>query len=317
MATYSPQTKAVFEILSSQPIAYHPLLAKMLGGVTCGVLMSQLLYWNGKQRDKNGWIKKTVAELREETSLTENEQEGARGKLLALGVIEYTRKGLPAMPHYRINYERLAELAVSYTNPSQLAENSLTSETIPDGDLLAENRLTNTKITSETTPNITAPQADAGKSSEEFLEYKIPDPVLPNTSEPSEPADYLQNVFNRKRAAARENELKTAIKDKVKNEAHRAACLVFADEFPDCIFDFGEWIGRKGENIEKFITHFEGDNPRLKRAVELNKKAAKDNPMFLARSPVMLVRYLDAARGNTSKSPATKFEINGFAFEGL
>lgn len=268
MATYSEETKMLIQILSSSPLAYHPLLAKIFGGVKCGVMLSQLLYWHGKQANKEGWILKTVAEFAEETALTEREQETARASLIETGAISYKRMGVPAMPHYRVNHAAMIDYALK-NKDDQLGQNALSSQYGSNGDLLAQNVLTNnTENTQKTTPGAVTP----GK------------------------ADYLQDLFNRKKAQAVLTTLNKTIDQRVKNEHHKDACLAFAKEFPDCIFDFGEWIGQKGANIEKFIIHFRGDKDVLKQAAELNRKAAKENPMFAARSPVMLVPYLDAAR---------------------
>ena len=94
-------------VLCDRPIAYHPMLARALGGVTTGVFLSQLLYWSGKGHDPTGWIYKTQAEWEQETGLTRLEQETARKHLRDAGVLEEKREGLPARLFYRVDFSAL------------------------------------------------------------------------------------------------------------------------------------------------------------------------------------------------------------------
>jgi hypothetical protein len=54
---------AIDAILYDQPIAYHPIIARAVGSVTAGVLLSQLLYWTPRSRGAEGWIWKTQPEI--------------------------------------------------------------------------------------------------------------------------------------------------------------------------------------------------------------------------------------------------------------
>ena len=40
--------EAVIKLLGDRPVAYHPILARVLRGVNEAVFVSQLLYWYGK-----------------------------------------------------------------------------------------------------------------------------------------------------------------------------------------------------------------------------------------------------------------------------
>ena len=64
-------------------IAYNPDIAILMGNdVDSALLLSQLLYWRGKQQDKKtGWIRKSQSEIWAETGLTRSRQEGARKRL--------------------------------------------------------------------------------------------------------------------------------------------------------------------------------------------------------------------------------------------
>ncbi|EDS5484522.1 hypothetical protein JHG98_001168 [Salmonella enterica] len=106
--------------LLDRPIAYNPAFAKLKAGkVKAGpvaaVFLSQMVYWHNRM--EGGWMYKTQADISSETALTRDEQETARKRLVALGVLEEARRGVPATMHYRINPERLEALLLETTKP--------------------------------------------------------------------------------------------------------------------------------------------------------------------------------------------------------
>ncbi|AQL48449.1 hypothetical protein AZ965_004443 [Salmonella enterica subsp. enterica serovar 4,[5],12:i:-] len=106
--------------LLDRPIAYNPAFAKLKAGkVKAGpvaaVFLSQLVYWHNRM--DGGWMYKTQADIASETALTRDEQETARKRLVALGVLEEARRGVPATMHYRINTERLEALLLETAKP--------------------------------------------------------------------------------------------------------------------------------------------------------------------------------------------------------
>lgn len=102
-------TKTTIAFLSDRPIAYHPILAKMLGSVTAALFLSQLLYWRGKGWDED-WIWKTQSEMFNETGLTRYEQETARRKLRDLKILQEERRGIPAKMYFRVDLIILEKL---------------------------------------------------------------------------------------------------------------------------------------------------------------------------------------------------------------
>ncbi|MEE3649484.1 MULTISPECIES: hypothetical protein [unclassified Brenneria] len=99
--------------LLSRPIAYQPAFAdlqegKIRSGTVGAVFLSQMVYWHNKMG--GNWFYKTREEITAETFLSRNEQETARKRLVALGVLEEQRKGVPGKIHYRVNAERLEHL---------------------------------------------------------------------------------------------------------------------------------------------------------------------------------------------------------------
>ncbi|MES2461137.1 MAG: hypothetical protein V4671_11185, partial [Armatimonadota bacterium] len=99
-------------------IAYKASLAHAVGSSLAGLLLSQFWYWTnhlgaeGEERD--GWFFKGRDEIFEETALTRYEQEGARKRLIQLGVLEEERRGVPARLWFRLNKDRLYELLHEY-----------------------------------------------------------------------------------------------------------------------------------------------------------------------------------------------------------
>src|SRR5215218_6923872 len=96
------QYELMKELLSDRPIAFHPMLSRILGGVNEALIFQQLAYWTGKGSDPV-WVYKTRAEFFEETTLTRPQQERARANLRRLGVITEERRDIPAKLYFRVN----------------------------------------------------------------------------------------------------------------------------------------------------------------------------------------------------------------------
>jgi hypothetical protein len=88
-----------------RPIAYYPKLRRITGSTTATIFLCQLIYWSGKQKDPDGWIYKTAAEIEEETGLSEKEQRTARQHLKQRGLIEERYARLEHRMYYRVILE--------------------------------------------------------------------------------------------------------------------------------------------------------------------------------------------------------------------
>jgi hypothetical protein len=100
-------------LLSDRPIAFHPTLARAFGGINEALFFQQIAYWSDKGADPE-WIYKTQADLEEETALARTQQENARRKLRALGVLEEQKRGVPARLYYRVNWVAVFALLESF-----------------------------------------------------------------------------------------------------------------------------------------------------------------------------------------------------------
>ena len=100
-------------LLSDRPLAFHPQLARVLGGINEALLFQQLAYWSDKGSDPE-WIYKTQRDIQQEITLTRTQQENARKKLRSLGVIEEDKRGVPAKLYFRVIWDRVYELLEDY-----------------------------------------------------------------------------------------------------------------------------------------------------------------------------------------------------------
>jgi len=96
-------------LLSDRPIAFHPHMARVLGGINEALLFQQLAYWSDKGADPE-WIYKTQKDIELETTLTRTQQENARLQLRKLGVVSEDRRGLPAKLFFKVNWEPMFAL---------------------------------------------------------------------------------------------------------------------------------------------------------------------------------------------------------------
>lgn len=94
---------------SDKPIAYYKIFAEITGCVKAALLLSQALYWSPRSSLKNGWFWKSMLEWEEETGLSRFEIQSARRKLVKLGFMEETRKGVRpgAQMHYRVDFQAI------------------------------------------------------------------------------------------------------------------------------------------------------------------------------------------------------------------
>jgi len=100
----------VKDLLPNRTVGYSPDLARIVGGATTGLFLSQLLFLSDKGANPEGWVYKSEAEMGKETGLTKREQQTARRKLLSLGVIQIERRGFKFTYHFKVIWERLYQV---------------------------------------------------------------------------------------------------------------------------------------------------------------------------------------------------------------
>jgi hypothetical protein len=102
------------ELLPNRVVGYSPDLARMVGGATTGLFLSQLLFLSDKGANPEGWVYKSEQEMGKETGLTKREQQTARRKLLALGVIAIMRGGWKNTYHFKVIWEKLYQVIAGF-----------------------------------------------------------------------------------------------------------------------------------------------------------------------------------------------------------
>jgi hypothetical protein len=120
------------DMLPNRVVGYSPDLARMVGGATIGLYLSQLLFLSDKGANPDGWVYKSEQEMGKETGLTKREQQTARRKLLALGVIAIMRGGWKNTYHFKIIWEKLYQVIAGIKRPQNApAEKSESVQTVP------------------------------------------------------------------------------------------------------------------------------------------------------------------------------------------
>jgi hypothetical protein len=104
----------VKDLLPNRVVGYSPDLARIVGGATIGLFLSQLLFLSDKGHNSEGWVYKSEQEMGKETGLSKREQQTARRKLLSLGVITIMRGGWKNTYHFKVIWEKLYQLITGF-----------------------------------------------------------------------------------------------------------------------------------------------------------------------------------------------------------
>lgn len=110
-----------------RPISYYPAFTEICqGNANAGIFLSLFYYWEGKQKDADGWIYKTQAEVCRETALGRYGQESARKALRGLALMEEEIRGANGKSgrlHYRFDWPAVDRLlAANYNGGLELIE---------------------------------------------------------------------------------------------------------------------------------------------------------------------------------------------------
>ena len=114
MNTSIPMIKLI-EAMNDQPIAFNKHYVFIGCGINGALMLSQLVYWTSRTRNKDGWIYKTHEEWTRETGLTRREQDTARKTLKSLGFLIEKKVGVPCKLHFRVERENLYEALIKYS----------------------------------------------------------------------------------------------------------------------------------------------------------------------------------------------------------
>lgn len=115
-----------------RPIAYHPALARMVGGVNAAIFLSQLIYWDERMEDAELGVYKTAEQWEAETGLSVREQTTARRQLRDRGLITETHKRIEHKLYFKLDrdaFDRLIAGVGEAGNPEQQNVDSRNAET--------------------------------------------------------------------------------------------------------------------------------------------------------------------------------------------
>lgn len=232
-----------------RPIAYHPALARMVGGVNAAIFLSQLIYWDERMEDAELGVYKTAEQWEAETGLSVREQTTARRQLRDRGLITETHKRIEHKLYFKLDrdaFDRLIAGAGEAENPEPQNVDSLNAETqfgnsesantetpkAPSPNHPKRSSLIKTEITTETTEEKNTKKENLPSFSFEHW------PVNPS---PEVWADYLQH-----RKAIKAPLTQTAA-NRLGAEAHKAQAAGFSvDDFlAECMLR--GWRGGKAD----------------------------------------------------------------------
>ena len=232
-----------------RPIAYHPALARMVGGVNAAIFLSQLIYWDERMEDAELGVYKTAEQWEAETGLSVREQTTARRQLRDRGLITETHKRIEHKLYFKLDrdaFDRLIAGAGEVENPERQNVDSRNAETqfgnsesantetpkAPSPNHLKRSSLIKTEITTETTEEKNTKKENSPSFS--FGHW----PVNPS---PEVWADYLQH-----RKAIKAPLTQTAA-NRLGAEAHKAQAAGFSvDDFlAECMLR--GWRGGKAD----------------------------------------------------------------------
>lgn len=131
-------------------VIHFPELGRKLGSQNAAVVLEYLLGWEGKQKNKDRWIFKTIDEFEFETGLSRSQQDGAIRVLREFGFIEVRVFGIPATRHFRLLMKPLQQwwIALAYPIEHKPVEGN-------SSELLVDNQQTNPSATKHDTASTT------------------------------------------------------------------------------------------------------------------------------------------------------------------
>ncbi|MDT8466842.1 hypothetical protein OYC61_014010 [Alcaligenes nematophilus] len=258
-----------------RPIAYHPALARMVGGVNAAIFLSQLIYWDERMEDAELGVYKTAEQWEAETGLSVREQTTARRQLRDRGLISETHKRIVHKLYFKLDrdaFDRLIAGAGEVENPEKQNVDSLNAETqfgnsesantetpkAPFPNHPKRSSLIKTEITTETTEEKNTKKENSPTFSFEHW------PVDPS---PEVWADYLQH-----RKAIKAPLTQTAA-NRLGAEAHKAQAAGFSvDDFlAECMLR--GWRGGKADWLTRGLSQDQPGGGQVARGGKFDPNA--------------------------------------------
>lgn len=150
MKTIKPnKLEETYRMFSGNPVLYHSSMKVVTGSVNAGLLISYLLYWQGKGA-KGEWTYKTIAAIEKDIGLSRSNQDSAIRLCQIKGLLDVRRRGIPATRHFKVNTLKLTSIILSLQETGRLDKPKTTTNAV-------DTRQTNTESYPEKYTEINIP----------------------------------------------------------------------------------------------------------------------------------------------------------------
>lgn len=107
-----PLQRKFFALFGQEaPKPIPPKLVRIFG-YPLSAIISQLLFWKGMEKRRDGLIYKTEKDFINELGLSSAQQKLAIKKGKEFGFLTVTRKGIPAKRHYALDFDKLVAVTI-------------------------------------------------------------------------------------------------------------------------------------------------------------------------------------------------------------
>lgn len=237
----SKELRELFEAQNQRPVTYYKGYTDIMGSLSGGVYLSQLLFWhrdaNSNKRER---FVKTDAQIISHTGLTTNQIRAAKRKAKDLGFVKVAKKGVPPKTVYTLDEDMIIAALLKHVK--------ITSLENPKSQTRENHQFERVKITSSIIK----------ETKQEIL---TPSCILPQNPEEEEtpqntPSDLSESSGSNSSVSAN---TKTNATKKTRRTAHPAFPLPDTWEITE---ELREWARKKcplvnirNEN-EMFVNHF-------------------------------------------------------------
>ncbi len=259
MNMLNPHMVALIDAMNDKPIAFNRHYVALGCGINGALMLSQMVYWSKRTKDRNGFFYKTQDEWEEETGLGRREQETARKKLRELGFVSEHKRGVPCKVHFKVEHDALYTALIQYAQNSQssMAESAKLECTNPPNSNGGK-RQTNTENTAETTSENT--NIYKGR-------FNFANALVSQGADQKLISEYME-VRKAKKAVNSETAFKSLISEQQKSG------LTLNQVLEHCVVN--SWKGFKAEWIKNQNTVNGQQNPKPSRWDEIQQLIAKE-----------------------------------------
>lgn len=169
--TVNLQLTALIDAMNDKPIAFNRHYVGLGCGINGALMLSQMIYWSKRTKDRNGYFYKTQDEWEQETGLTRWEQETARKKLRELGFVSEHKHGVPCKVHFRVEHDCIYKALIQYAEKQQ--SSMLESHKLECGNT-TNKHVVDQQTNTENTTEITTEKKLAASELTEILKGKKP-----------------------------------------------------------------------------------------------------------------------------------------------